>query len=148
MTTIQTEVAVPNFTGSRQIGTVTKPVPRPGPGQLLTEVKANALCGSEHPQFNNGTDVTPGHEAAGIVVAVGENTTTPLGTRGVVFLMDFCGECRSCQRGFTNQCLAKRGDMGFNRDGGYGVYELISETIFSLSVIICRLQKQLCCSTS
>jgi threonine dehydrogenase-like Zn-dependent dehydrogenase len=44
--------------------------------------------------------------------------------------MDFCGECRSCKAGYTNQCLAKRGDMGFNRDGGYGVYELINENLF------------------
>ena len=48
----------------------------------------------------------------------------------MVYLMDFCGSCRSCRQGFTNQCLAKRGDMGFNRDGGYGPYELISETTF------------------
>src|ERR1700730_12368103 len=47
-----------------------------------------------------------------------------------VFLMDFCGQCRSCRLGFTNQCLQKRGDMGFNRDGGYGQYELIHENIF------------------
>ena len=44
--------------------------------------------------------------------------------------MDFCGECRSCKASYTNQCLAKRGDMGFNRDGGYGIYELIHESIF------------------
>ena len=44
--------------------------------------------------------------------------------------MDFCGECRSCKLGLTNQCLQKRGDMGFNRDGGYGIYELVPESIF------------------
>lgn len=130
MSTIPPEVTVPHFIGDRQIRTVPKPVPQPGPGQLLIEVKANALCGSERSQFVDGTEVTPGHEAAGVVVAVGEGTTTPIGTPGVVFLMDFCGECRSCQQEYTNQCLAKRGDMGFNQDGGYGVYELVHETIF------------------
>src|SRR5258708_5426011 len=44
--------------------------------------------------------------------------------------MDFCGECRSCKLGLTNQCLRKRADMGFNKDGGYGSYELVHETIF------------------
>jgi threonine dehydrogenase-like Zn-dependent dehydrogenase len=44
--------------------------------------------------------------------------------------MDFCGECRSCRLGLTNQCLAKRADMGFNQDGGYGPYELVHENIF------------------
>jgi len=121
---------VPHFVGERCIDSTQKPVGEPGPGQLLLQVKANALCGSERGQFANGSAVTPGHEAAGIVVATGPGTSTPLGTPGVVFLMDFCGSCRSCRLGFTNQCLHKRGDMGFNKDGGYGVFELVSEQIF------------------
>jgi threonine 3-dehydrogenase len=48
----------------------------------------------------------------------------------VIYLMDFCGECRDCALGFTNQCANKRGDVGFNRDGGYGPYVLISEDVF------------------
>ena len=53
-----------------------------------------------------------------------------MGTPDAVFLMDFCGECRSCALGFTNQCLQKRGDYGFNRDGGFGAYELVNENVF------------------
>ena len=121
---------VPKFVGQAKIEFAEKPVPQPGAGQLLLQVKANALCGSERGQFYDGTATTPGHEAAGIVVAAGAGTRTPIGTPGVVFLMDFCGECRNCKRGYTNQCLNKRGDMGFNRDGGYGVYELVHENIF------------------
>lgn len=130
MSAIPQEVTVPHFVGDSKIRTTTKPVPQPGPGQLLIKVGANALCGSERGQFFNGTEVTPGHEAAGAVVAAGPGTKTQVGTPGAVFLMDFCGECRSCVQGYTNQCLAKRGDMGFNRDGGYGVYELVHENIF------------------
>jgi threonine 3-dehydrogenase len=130
MTTIPAEVTVPHFVGDGRIETIVKPVPRPGTGQLLIQVGANALCGSERGQFFGGTDVTPGHEAAGTVVAVGPGTSTPVGTTGAIFLMDFCGECRSCRHGFTNQCLAKRADMGFTHDGGYGVYELVHENIF------------------
>ena len=121
---------VPAFVGNKRIQFTEKAVSQPGPGQLLIRVQANALCGSERPQFYEGTATTPGHEAAGTVVAVGADTRTPIGTPGVVFLMDFCGQCRSCRLGFTNQCLQKRGDMGFNRDGGYGQYELIHESIF------------------
>lgn len=121
---------VPKFVGQAKIEFVDKPVPTPGAGQLLIQVKANALCGSERGQFYEGTSTTPGHEAAGIVVAAGQDTQTAIGTPGVVFLMDFCGECRNCKLGYTNQCLHKRGDMGFNRDGGYGGYELIHENIF------------------
>jgi len=128
--TLPSEMTVPRFLGGGKIDTVTKPVPEPGPGQLLIEVHANALCGSERSQFYDGTHITPGHEAAGTVVAAGPGTNTPLGASGGIFLMDFCGECRSCLAGYTNQCLAKRGDMGFNLDGGYGIYELINENLF------------------
>lgn len=127
---IPTHYRAGSFVGGKQIHLIEKPTPEPGPGQLLIKVGANALCGSERPQFFDGTTVTPGHEAAGTVVAAGAGTRTAIGTAGAVFLMDFCGTCRSCKLGFTNQCLEKRGDMGFNKDGGYGQYELIHESIF------------------
>jgi threonine dehydrogenase-like Zn-dependent dehydrogenase len=120
----------PRFVGDRKIEFGEKPVPSPGPGQLLIQVRANALCGSERPQFFEGTTVTPGHEAAGVVAVSGPGTHTPVGTPGAIFLMDYCGQCRSCRLGLTNQCLSKRGDMGFNRDGGYGPFELVHESIF------------------
>ncbi len=119
-----------HFRGNGQIDLVPKPVPIPEPGHLLLRVKANALCGSERGQYADGAAITPGHEAAGVVAAAGANTCTAVGTPGVVFLMDFCGTCRHCQHGFTNQCLHKRGDLGFNRDGGYAEYELVPETVF------------------
>ena len=64
------------------------------------------------------------------VVAAGPETSVAEGTPGVVFLMDYCGRCRSCCLGFTNQCLAKRADMGFTHDGGYGPYEVVHESNF------------------
>lgn len=128
--TIPSSARVPLFVGNKEILFAEKAVPEPEAGQLLLRVHANALCGSERPQFFDGTSVTPGHEATGTVVAAGAGTRIPVGTNGAVFLMDFCGQCRSCRLGFTNQCLQKRADMGFNRDGGYGRYELIHENIF------------------
>src|SRR5579871_5065743 len=128
--TLEATMQAPHFVGHSRIETVTKPVPSPGPGQLLIRVRANALCGSERGQFVHGSRVTPGHEAAGIVAAAGPETRTPVGAAGAIFLMDFCGACRSCRLGFTNQCLRKRADMGFSHDGGYGPYELIHENIF------------------
>ena len=125
-----TTMPVPQFVGGGRITFGEEPVPTPGPGELLIQVKANALCGSERGQFHGGSPVTPGHEAAGIVVEAGPDTRTPVGTSGVVFLMDFCGSCRSCRLGYTNQCEAKRADMGFSHDGGYGPYELVHENIF------------------
>ncbi len=127
---VPTSSRVPRFAGGGRIEWQDRPIPAPGPGELLVAIKANALCGSERGQFLDGSSVTPGHEAAGVVVAAGAGTSTPPGTAGVIYLMDFCGECRSCLLGYTNQCLRKRGDVGFNRDGGYGPFALIHENIF------------------
>ena len=70
MTQIQSSIpsvmTVPRFIGGGKIETTEKVVPEPGPGQLLIKVQSNALCGSERPQFWDGTEVTPGHEAAGV----------------------------------------------------------------------------------
>lgn len=118
------------FRGHGHIELVEKPVPAPGPGELLIQVRANALCGSERGQLAGGAAVTPGHELAGVVAAAGPATGVAIGTSGVAFLMLFCGTCRSCRLGHTNQCLDKRGDIGFNRDGGYGEYALVPESAF------------------
>jgi len=120
----------PRFTGGQEIIFEEKPVPSVGHGQLLIQSKANALCASDLGAYYHGAQVTSGHEAAGIVVSAGPETSTPEGTPGVVFLMDFCGECRSCRQGYTNQCLAKRADYGFSDDGGYGPFMLINENVF------------------
>ncbi|MGW6278661.1 alcohol dehydrogenase catalytic domain-containing protein [Kribbella sp. NPDC055071] len=120
----------PVFAGDGRIDFADHEYPDPGPGRLLLQVQANALCGSDRGQYFGGSSVVPGHEAAGTVIATGDGTTTAIGTRGAVFLMDFCGECRSCRYGATNQCTAKRADMGFTHDGGYGPFELVHETNF------------------
>ena len=120
----------PRFVGNGQIEFTQRPVPSPGPGELLLRVRANAICGSDRAQYFNGSGITPGHETVGTVEVAGPDTKIPEGTTGVVYLMDYCGQCRSCVLGLTNQCLAKRADMGFTHDGGFGPFELVHETNF------------------
>ena len=120
----------PFLVGNRHVEVREHRYSEPGPGQLLVRVRANAVCGSDRGIFLNGSDIVAGHEAAGEVVGVGTGTSTPNGTRGVIYLMAYCGACRSCRLGATNLCLDKSGDMGFNRDGGLGPYELIEESMF------------------
>lgn len=127
---IPATVRVPRFAGDGKIDFVERRVPEPGPGRLLIQVAANALCASERPQFTEGSSVIPGHEAAGVVAAAGPGPRIAVGTPGVIYLMDFCGACRDCRLGYTNQCQRKRGDVGFTMDGGYGPYALVHETIF------------------
>lgn len=119
------------FLGKQKIDFIERAVPQPGPGQLLLKNMANSLCGSDFPFLYNGnTEISPGHEIAGIVVKAGENTSISAGTRGVVFLMGYCGKCRNCKQGNTNQCLDKQADYGFTHDGGYGSYSVINENVF------------------
>jgi threonine 3-dehydrogenase len=120
----------PVFQGNDVIEFVKREVPEPQSGQLLVACKANALCASDLGQYHGGSAIAPGHEAAGIVVSVGQNTSVPVGTPGVIFLMDFCGTCRNCKLGVTNQCKSKRADYGFSCDGGYGPYALVNENVF------------------
>lgn len=120
----------PCFRGNGVIDFEEHSVPKPGQGQLLIQCKANALCASDMGAYRHGSRVTPGHEIAGIVAITGPGVRTPAGEYGVVFLMDFCGSCRSCRQGMTNQCLAKRADYGFSNDGGYGPYALLNENVF------------------
>lgn len=104
--------------------------PDPGPGELRIAIRANAICGSDRHQYQEGSPIVPGHEAAGVVESAGDGTRTAAGTPGVIYLMDYCGRCRSCRLGATNQCLAKRADVGQSSDGGYGPYALVHETNF------------------
>ncbi|UVI33184.1 zinc-binding dehydrogenase [Paenibacillus spongiae] len=127
--TVQT-MSIPLFVGNGKIEYGEEEIPVPGAGQLLLQVKANALCGSDRGQFNGGTSTTPGHEASGIVAVAGPDTNTAVGTPGVVFLMGYCGKCPNCEQGYTNQCLDKRADYGFSHDGGYGPFMLIDENVF------------------
>lgn len=123
-------LTAPAFLGDGKIEFHHVDRPEPGPGELRLRVQANAICGTDRAQYFGGSRVTPGHEAAGTLDATGPGTTVAPGTRGVVFLMDYCGQCRSCRIGATNQCLAKRADMGFTHPGGYGPYEIVHETNF------------------
>jgi threonine 3-dehydrogenase len=120
----------PIFPGGGTIQLVERSYRDPGEGELLISPRANAICGTDRGMFLDGVGHVPGHETAGVVIGAGAGTSTPVGTRGVVYLMDYCGVCRSCLLGATNQCLNKRGDMGINLDGGYGPYEVVHESNF------------------
>jgi threonine dehydrogenase-like Zn-dependent dehydrogenase len=121
---------VPRFRGDARIEWADHEYREPGPGELRLRIAANAICGTDRNEYYGGSSIVPGHEAAGVVLDAGAGTTTPVGSRGVVYLMDYCGDCRSCRAGATNQCFAKRGDVGQNTDGGYGPYAVVHETNF------------------
>ncbi|CAM3629573.1 alcohol dehydrogenase catalytic domain-containing protein [Occultella aeris] len=120
----------PHFDGAGRIRVADHFYRDPGPGELRIRIGANAICGTDRKEYTQGVEIVPGHEAAGVVESAGPGTTLPIGTRGAIYLMDFCGECRSCSVGATNQCSAKRQDVGQTSDGGYGPYAIVHETNF------------------
>jgi threonine dehydrogenase-like Zn-dependent dehydrogenase len=120
----------PRFAGGGVIDVSERAVPVPGRGELLVAVRANALCGTDLELLAKGSEFVPGHELAGTVALAGPGTGSPVGVLGVAYLMDHCGECSSCRAGATNLCRAKRGDVGFTRDGGLGAFVLVHETQF------------------
>ena len=107
-----------------------KPIPVPGPGEVLVKVCASGLCVSDlHIQDGIiGTvrlPYTPGHEMAGVVAEVGPGVTRVRPGDRVVAAIDItCGSCKYCLSGRTNLCknLVR---IGFERDGSHEEYCVI-----------------------
>lgn len=91
-----------------------RPVPEPGPGQVLVEVSAVGVCGSDVHYFTEGrigdfvveAPLVLGHEAAGVVRALGPATTGALmpGQRVAMEPGVPCRRCPDCRAGRYNLC--------------------------------------------
>ncbi|MGZ4489460.1 MAG: S-(hydroxymethyl)mycothiol dehydrogenase [Nocardioidaceae bacterium] len=86
-------------------------VPDPGPGEALVQVQACGVCHTDlHYREGGINDDFPfllGHEAAGVVEAVGEGVTEVApGDFVVLNWRAVCGECRACTRGEPWYCFA------------------------------------------
>ncbi len=105
-----------------------RPVPAPGPGEILVAVAACGVCRTdlhvvdgelEHPTL----PIVPGHEIVGRVAALGQGVSGfSIGERvGVPWLGATCGVCPYCRSSTENLC-----DMpvftGYTRDGGYATH--------------------------
>lgn len=106
------------------------PVPQPGPLEVLVRVEACGICLSDV-HLLDGTlppalpQVTPGHEPAGTVEAVGAQVPGwARGDRVVLAGGRNCGRCRQCVRGLFEQCSAFE-IMGFQYDGAWAQYVVV-----------------------
>src|SRR5579859_5633777 len=99
-----------------------RPVPKPGPGELIVKVGAAGICASDMKCYTGGplfwadngkgaycdAPVTPGHEFAGRVVAMGEGAAerhgVATGDHVVAEQIIPCGVCRYCQSGHYWMC--------------------------------------------
>ncbi|RLV56770.1 S-(hydroxymethyl)mycothiol dehydrogenase [Aeromicrobium phragmitis] len=85
-------------------------IPDPGPGEAVVQVQACGVCHTDlHYREGGINDEFPfllGHEAAGIVEAVGEGVTEVApGDFVVLNWRAVCGECRACDRGELQYCF-------------------------------------------
>jgi S-(hydroxymethyl)mycothiol dehydrogenase len=94
----------------KPVSLVTIVVPEPGPGEAVVRVQACGVCHTDlHYREGGINDEFPfllGHEAAGVVEAIGPGVTT-VGPGDFVVLnwRAVCGECRSCRRGRPWYCF-------------------------------------------
>ena len=86
-------------------------VPDPGPGEAVVDVQACGVCHTDlHYREGGINDEFPfllGHEAAGVVAAVGEGVTdVAVGDFVVLNWRAVCGQCRACSAGKPWYCFA------------------------------------------
>jgi L-iditol 2-dehydrogenase len=128
-----------------QLRLVEKPVPEPGPAEVLVRVDAVAICGTDVEIITKGLpawiegglpfnkNFTPGHEYMGTVVKLGAGVDEyAIGDRVAVEIHAGCGRCERCRMGMYTSCLNYglnygEGDKGhrangFTTDGGFTEY--------------------------
>ena len=96
--------------------------PVPGDGEVLLEVRASAVCGSDVHRYLRGHRTYPmimGHEAAGIVSAIGPGVDESLrGRHAALIPLVPCHACAQCRAGRFSAC-ATYSFIGSRRDGAF-----------------------------
>ncbi|HOX28995.1 MAG TPA: scyllo-inosose 3-dehydrogenase [bacterium] len=123
------------------------PVPEPGPKEVMIEVKACGICGSDvhmaqpdkkgyiwYPGLT-GFPAVLGHEFSGIVVkagpgAINKRTMKPFkgGEPVTAEEMIWCSSCRPCADGQPNHC-EKLDELGFNVNGAFAKYIVVPDRV-------------------
>lgn len=106
-----------------------RPVPAPGPGQVLVRIEASGLCHTDIHAAHGDWPVkptlplVPGHEGVGRVEALGEGVTVVArGDRVALPWLGYaCGHCDYCVKGWETLCLEQR-NTGYSVDGGFAEY--------------------------
>jgi len=115
------------------------PIPEPGSGDVLIEVKACGICGSDVHGMDGSSGrrqppVIMGHEAAGVIAEVGSAVTGWAVGEAVTFDSTiYCGICWHCRRGEINLCDNRR-VLGvscddYRQDGAFAEYVKVPEHI-------------------
>lgn len=100
------------------------PVPKLGPGDVLVEITACGICGSDIHIVYEGvtptayTPMTLGHEPSGIIFGIGSEVKDwKIGDRVTINPFLTCGQCINCLSGNSQVCLSRR-VIGIHTEGG------------------------------
>lgn len=126
------------MTAAAKYGVQAVQVPEPGYKEVLVQIKAVSICGSDPKVFSGGYETIgwppaypfiPGHEFSGVVAALGEGVSEfQVGDRVAGEAHCGCGACDNCKRGLYNLCLsygkpqAGHRHYGFTYQGAYAEY--------------------------
>ncbi len=116
--------------GNLELQTV--PVPKPGPDEVLLEIKACGICGTDihikYDEFAYWPPVILGHEFSGVVAEVGKNVTgLSVGDRVLGEPhTKACGKCELCRTGNIQICSSKR-SPGWGINGAFAKYMVMPD---------------------
>ena len=125
------------FHGDRKLELINFPDPSPGPGEVILEIKASGMCGSDL-KFYRGAGgasalglgdldgpIIAGHEPCGIVVEVGagvDPTVAKVSDRVMDHHYSGCGVCKHCRGGWSQLCLDGITVYGATGHGAHAKY--------------------------
>ena len=106
--------------------------PEPREGEVLIEVKACAICGTDIKVYHYGHKLIrfpriTGHEVSGIIVEKGKKIENwKVGERVMISPVIPCGSCFYCQRGWQSMCNDLTA-IGYQYDGGFAQFMIVPE---------------------
>ena len=129
------------FLGERELDLRQVPDPTPGPGEVVIEIKASGMCGSDLKFYRaprsggggsgglglggGGEQVIAGHEPCGVIAAVGSGVTEAqarIGQRVMDHHYQGCGVCKHCRTGWAQLCLEGTIVFGATGNGAHAKY--------------------------
>jgi 2-desacetyl-2-hydroxyethyl bacteriochlorophyllide A dehydrogenase len=142
------------YRGPGKIGLEPRGAPRPGPTDLVIQVRACGLCGTDmhilEGEFPAAPGIVLGHEFAGVVTEFGAAVTAfKPGDHVAVDPNIACGLCPACQRGDVHLCDDLQA-LGVTRDGGFAEMAVLPASQAyrvpeQLSLEACALAEPLSC---
>lgn len=138
------------FTGDSTLELIEFPDPTPGPRDVVLEIKASGMCGSDLKLYrppagaafaalglkDSGEPVIAGHEPCGVIAAVGRDVdprTAKVGDRVTLHHYQGCWGCHQCRTGWTQMCERTAMVYGVTGHGGHAPYMRAAvETVVAL----------------